>query len=417
MLSVEIIASGSELTSGDRLNTNAQWLSLHLADLGFQPRWHSTVGDLYHDNVHAVKIACERADFVVMTGGLGPTQDDLTREVFAEVGAAELEFRPELMEHISNVFSIRGVDMPERNRVQAFMPKGSVALTNPLGTAPGIWMLAGGKPIVALPGVPREMTRMWADSVTGLIQKHFGPQGRVIKRKINLFGFGESAVEAKILDLTARDKIPEVGITASEGMISLRITARSHNEEVSLAQIESVGKILYERLGEAIFSEGDVSLTEAVLNRCLLTEQSVAVIEIATGGLLSQRLFSKSATKSATESEVKIVSSTFGSIEDAGKALGLDQSTEVSAEILVAAVPLATGCSVSLFLQLLTSPPEVLASAVSKPALESFEAIFAFHFEGRSESGTYRGVGSRKEIVGRAANFALALALKSLHTG
>lgn len=412
MLSVEIIASGSELTSGDRLNTNAQWLSLQLADLGFHPRWHTTVGDLYQDNVDALKIAFGRADFVVMTGGLGPTQDDLTRDVFAAVGAAELEFRPELMDHIANLFAIRGVDMPARNRVQAFMPKGSVALTNPIGSAPGIWMLAGGKPITALPGVPREMVRMWADHVTGLMQTHFGAQGRVLKRKINLFGLGESAVEAKILDLTDRNHIPEVGITASEGMISLRIAARCPSEAASRTQIERVCKVIYERLGESIFSEGEVSLAEAVLERCRQLGQSMAVIEVDTGGLLSHKLLNQS----ATDSRVKTVTSTYGNLGDAGRALGLGPDTTLSAELVAGAAPTATGCDVALFLQLIPSLSIAPTPTAAKPTTESFETIFAFHSPGHSSSGAYRGVGSRKEILSRSVNYALALALKSLKT-
>lgn len=417
MLSVEIIASGSELTSGDRLNTNAQWLSLKLIDLGFQPRWHTTLGDIMEDNVAALEIAWKRADCVIMTGGLGPTQDDLTRDVFAAVGGIALEFREELMEHISRVFAIRGVAMPERNRLQAFMPKNSTALTNPLGTAPGIWMMHQSKPLVALPGVPREMYRMWSDQVVPLLIQRFGRQNQILKRKINLVGLGESAIEAKILDLTHRDHIPEVGITASEGVVSLRLVARSDNESENQEQLLRCGKIIYERLSEYIFSEGDVHLAAAVIERCRNQGRNIVVSEIGTEGLLVQQLFANARHAMG----ITIEGSTFGSWQEYLATIGLtpEEHTVDSALQINAATKLANtqGRSIGIFVAYQQGSgllPHAPADKSHGPTVEYFQATYRVVIDNNIEIEHYRAAGSRREILTRSVNFALATVLKSL---
>src|SRR5271168_940563 len=153
----EILSIGSELTSGQNLDTNSQWLSLRLAEIGIPVGWHTTIADDFQANLDAFRIASQRAVLVLATGGLGPTQDDLTREVLARLAGVELVFHPELFEQIEGMFRRRQRPMPERNRVQAFLPAGADALVNDWGTAPGVWMKLGGSHIAALPGVPSEM--------------------------------------------------------------------------------------------------------------------------------------------------------------------------------------------------------------------------------------------------------------------
>ena len=139
-MKAEIIAIGTELTSGQKLDTNSQWLSLELAELGIPVHWHTTVADDMDENVQALRIAADRADIVLITGGLGPTLDDLTRDALAQLAGVELVLHPPSLDFIEGFFQQRGRAMPERNRVQALFPSGSEPLVNPIGTAPGIWM-------------------------------------------------------------------------------------------------------------------------------------------------------------------------------------------------------------------------------------------------------------------------------------
>src|SRR5262245_21745250 len=142
-MKAEILSIGSELTSWQNLDTNAQWLSRRLAEIGIPVGFHTTVADDFDDNVVAFRIATQRAGLVLCTGGLGPTQDDLTREVLAKVAGVELVFRDDCFRHIADMFARRGRAMTERNRVQAFVPAGAEPITNDRGTAPGIWMKVG----------------------------------------------------------------------------------------------------------------------------------------------------------------------------------------------------------------------------------------------------------------------------------
>lgn len=179
-LSAEIMSIGDELTSGQRLDTNSQYLSQRLSDLGIQVRYHTTIGDELADNVDAFRIAAKRVDVVIATGGLGPTADDLTREAISEAFGLALELRPEALAHIESLFAMRKRPMPERNRVQAMFPETSRIIPNPHGTAPGIDVeLTPNSPqtkrhcrIFALPGVPAEMMEMLDATVLPLSLIH-----------------------------------------------------------------------------------------------------------------------------------------------------------------------------------------------------------------------------------------------------
>ncbi len=286
----EIISIGSELVSGQSLDTNSRWLSQELGALGIAVAFHTTLGDEMEDHLAAFRTAFERAELVVMTGGLGPTQDDLTREALALCAGVPLVEDPDSLAAIVAMFARRNRPMAERNRVQALFPTGAEPLANPIGTAPGIWMTIGRATIAALPGVPSEMKRMFQDEVVPRLRR-LGYGGRfIVHRKLNLFGKGESDIETQAMDLTARGRIPEVGITAHDATISFRITGIGATEEEAQALIRPTAELIHERFGSLILGEGSDDVAEALAAQLARTNSTLATAESCTGGLIAHLL-------------------------------------------------------------------------------------------------------------------------------
>jgi nicotinamide-nucleotide amidase len=292
-LRAEILSIGDELTSGQRLDTNSQWLSIQLADLGVSTAFHTTVGDTLADNIEVFRRAADRADIVISTGGLGPTADDLTREAMAEAFHRPLEFRDEAMKHIESLFTQRRRPMPERNRIQAMFPQGSLIIPNPHGTAPGIDLTISSKKsrIFALPGVPAEMTQMWEETVVPRLREDLdvGKQ-RWFYRVLKVFGIGESDVEAKLPDLIQRDRIPRVGITVSKATISLRIACLAEHEQSAADASQSTEAEIRQALGDLIFGEGGDELDDVVYRMLKDKSESVSLIEIGGDSILASWL-------------------------------------------------------------------------------------------------------------------------------
>lgn len=286
----EIISIGSEITSGQNLDTNSQWIAQQLAALGIPVCYHTTVADHLAANIEVFMQAAERSELVISTGGLGPTQDDLTREALADAADVELEFHPELMAQIAAMFASRGRPMADRNRVQAYLPAGAESIPNAQGTAPGIWMSIGAALVAALPGVPRELKPMFSDFVRPKLIELGLARGVTVVRKLNAFGAGESIIESKLLDVTERGHVPEVGITAHDAVISLRIMAHAANEKEAEKQIAPTEALIRERLSDMVFGVGDDQLEDAVFRLLAERRQTLVTAESITGGLVAQSL-------------------------------------------------------------------------------------------------------------------------------
>jgi nicotinamide-nucleotide amidase len=289
-MKAEIISIGTEITTGQNLDTNSQWLSRQLAAVGIPVGFHTTVADDFDDNVAVIGTAARRAGLVIITGGLGPTLDDLTREALAKVAGVELTFNQTQFDAIAGMFAKRNRPMPERNRVQAMFPAGSEPIANDLGTAPGIWMRIGETIIVALPGVPFEMKAMYAEVVLPRLKALGLGFGVIIERRMNCFGTGESHVEEMLKDVTARGQDPEVGITASDAVISLRIVAKAANEAEARAKVAPVEAIIRHRLGPLVYGVDAEELQDVVARMLGERKLTVAVAESITAGQVAERL-------------------------------------------------------------------------------------------------------------------------------
>jgi nicotinamide-nucleotide amidase len=252
--------------------------------------FHAIVADDLAENIAAFRVAADWAQLVVMSGGLGPTQDDLTREALAAVVGEPLVEDAESLAAIEAMFARRNRVMAERNRVQAMLPRGASPLPNRVGTAPGIWLDWQNTTFVCLPGVPHEMKIMFDEQVVPRLRAR-GAGGRVIvHRVVNMFGRGESDIERQAFDLTIRGRKPEVGITAHDATISFRITSEGASEIEAFAAMEPTLALIRERFSELILGEGSTDVAEALVEELERHKATIATAESCTGGLIAHKI-------------------------------------------------------------------------------------------------------------------------------
>jgi len=287
----EIITIGSELLLGQIVDTNTTYLAQELGRMGVTVRFRTAVGDRLEEIEQVLLCALSRCDLIIATGGLGPTLDDLTREAVGKVAGVNLEFRQELMDEIEEMFRRYGFHMPENNRRQAFVPAGSKAIHNPVGTAPGFIKEVDGKPIICLPGVPRELKYLLGREAIPWIQQRFGlSKHKILYRVLKTVGLGESKVDSLIGDLIKPGQNPEVGLLASMGEITIRIAARGEEEAAALRLIEPVAREIRMRLGRDIFGEDEDTL-EGMIDSLLGRQgRTLAILETFSGGQAANRL-------------------------------------------------------------------------------------------------------------------------------
>jgi nicotinamide-nucleotide amidase len=289
-MGTELLTIGTELLLGQIVDTNANWMAQRLAEAGVDVLYKSTVGDNWGRIAAAIRLAMSRADVVLMTGGLGPTEDDLTREVLAAVLGRPLRLDPQVLAAIERRFAQRRVAMPENNRKQAMVPDGAEVLPNPRGTAPGLWVRHGECALVCMPGVPSEMRPMLLDQVIPRIRANFGIQSRIVSRVLKTCGISESTLDQRIGDYFRAMRNPTIGVLAHVGEIHVRLTCKGDDLGEIVAMLDELEGKIRARLGHLIFGRDEEKL-EAVVGRLLRERKAtLAVAESCTGGLVASRL-------------------------------------------------------------------------------------------------------------------------------
>jgi nicotinamide-nucleotide amidase len=328
MKKASIISIGNELLNGQTTDTNATYLSSKLLSISIPVVSIYTIGDDKNAIIRAFNLACSDADVVIATGGLGPTDDDLTRQAFAEFLGAELQLQDELLQKIRDFFTCRNLQMPDKNKIQAYIPAGAKAIANNLGTAPGImacldsrfpildsrpassiqYCLSAVAPalhsaqcdggpakaeasrlLIVLPGVPSEMKQMFEESVLPELRRFAGEQA-VVVRKLKCFGAGESTIAEMLGDMMQRDRNPLINCTVQYGIVTLHIIATAEDEDKARRMAENDEKSLRSTLGKLVYGTGEQTLAEVVGEKLARNKKTLAIAESCTGGALAKLL-------------------------------------------------------------------------------------------------------------------------------
>ena len=289
MPSAEIITIGTEILLGEIVDTNARYLARQLRDAGIDLFRKTSVGDNAKRIALAIQQSLERCDIVITTGGLGPTVDDPTRDAVALAIGVETEYRPELWEQIQARFRRIGRPPTENNRRQAYVPKGSIAIENPVGTAPIFIVESGERVIISLPGVPREMEYLLQNSILPYLRQRYQLHAIIKARVLHCAGAGESQIDDLIGDLEELTN-PTVGLAAHSGQVDVRITAKADSPESADELIKPVEKTIRDRLGNWVYGADQETLEEVALRSVARNGWTLAVIEAGLSGELIRRL-------------------------------------------------------------------------------------------------------------------------------
>ncbi|MDP6347731.1 MAG: CinA family nicotinamide mononucleotide deamidase-related protein, partial [Dehalococcoidia bacterium] len=284
-MKAEIVAVGTEILLGDITDTNSAFIAEELAPLGIDLYWMTVVGDNMDRLVEVLRRAWDRSDLIVLTGGLGPTEDDITREGIARMLGEELTVDPDVEKWLRGFFSSRGYPMPERNIKQATVIPSSKPLYNARGTAPGWWVQREGTALVTMPGVPVELFQMWQEQVLPQIKELLGGD-IILSRTIKTLGMAEAAVDEVLSPLLSSTN-PSIGIYAKMDGIHIRITAKGGGEDVVREMLADMDSKVREQLGDRVWGVDDQTL-EGVVGELLMQKSlTLATMESCTGGLLA----------------------------------------------------------------------------------------------------------------------------------
>ena len=286
---VELISVGTELLLGDIVNTNAAYLSRQCAALGLSCFYQSVVGDNAQRLRAVLAQALERSDIVILSGGLGPTADDLTKETAAALMGMPLVMDEHSLERIVHIFESRGLEMTENNKKQALVPQGALVLDNENGTAPGLIMCRDKKTVVLLPGPPGELCPMFEKSVRPYLERQGA--GILYSRTVKICGMGESKVASMVRELIEGQSNPTVAPYAKIGEVHLRVTARARDKAEAAGMAAPVVEALVEKFGDRVYTtDPDVTLEEAVTGLLKENGWKLSTAESCTGGMLGARM-------------------------------------------------------------------------------------------------------------------------------
>ncbi|MBI4528613.1 MAG: CinA family nicotinamide mononucleotide deamidase-related protein [Deltaproteobacteria bacterium] len=290
MPNAEIVAVGSELLLGQIVDTNSAWIAHRLTELGINLFYKTVVGDNPGRMREVISRALERSDLVITSGGIGPTRDDLTREIVAAVTGRDLVLDSQLLEEIRDRFRRRGQVMTPNNERQAYMPAGAIPVRNPNGTAPAFILEDLKGVIFVLPGVPFEMKWLFENEVEPYLRRKFDLSETIAYRVLKVVGMGESAVDQRVGDLIANSTNPTVGVLAHPGQVDVRITAKASSRDEAMRLIAPVEAEVCQALGSHVFARDNETMEDIVGHLLRNNNKSIAVFEDLTGGLLAGRL-------------------------------------------------------------------------------------------------------------------------------
>lgn len=286
---VELISVGTEILLGNIVNTNAAYLSEQCAKLGLSCYYQTVVGDNESRLSETLQTALSRSDIIILSGGLGPTEDDLTKEVTSKVLNRELILDSNSKSRIEVFFSKRGLQITDNNWKQAMVPQGSIVVDNDNGTAPGIIIEEGSKSVILMPGPPNELLPMFETSIMPYLKKKL--PGTIYSKTVKICGIGESTAETMIKDMIDTQTNPTIAPYAKTGEVHLRVTAKAEDEKEARKLTKPVVKELKERFGSNVYTtEENVTLEKAVVDLLLANNLSVSTVESCTGGMLAARL-------------------------------------------------------------------------------------------------------------------------------
>ncbi|MBP1890832.1 nicotinamide-nucleotide amidase [Clostridium moniliforme] len=405
----EILAVGTEILLGDILNSNAQYLSKELANLGLDVYYHEVVGDNKERILEALKKSFNRSDIIITTGGLGPTKDDMTKELVAEFLGMDMCLHEESLKKIKEYFKKMGRDCVKSNEKQAYFPKEAIILNNDNGTAPGAIFEKNNKAIIVLPGPPKEMKPMFQNGVRKYLEKLTGDT--IVSEVLRVFGIGESMAEHKLQDLIDNGKNPTIAPYAKEGEVTFRITAKAKSEEEAKKLIKPLKEEVLRRLGDAVYNTGEITLQDTVAKMLVDKNMTIGVSESCTGGLLSSKLieypgvskvFLEGAVTYSNEAKMRTLNVKKETLEKYGAV------SHETAKEMAEGIAKRTGARIGISTTGIAGPG---GGTEEKPVGLVY---FGIYLDGKVETYKHIFTGNRNEVRNRASMTALNIIRKAL---
>ncbi len=400
-MQAEVLAVGSELLLGQIVDTNSAVIARHLASIGLNLFYKTTVGDNLPRVTALLRQALDRSQVVLTTGGIGPTADDITRAAVAAATGRELVFSEHLMAQIEAFFAARGFKLSPSNRRQAYVPAGSIPVENPVGTAPAFIVEVGDRCVITLPGVPREMEYLLVNRVVPYLRGRYGIKGEIRLRVLRVVGLGESRIGELIADFMETGRNPTVGTMAHLGQVDLRIAAKGADAAEAEALIAPVEEEIRRRLGDLIFGADADTLESQISARLNAMGARVGLVELGSGGVVGERLAAGLASGFAGGVILTEVAAASRIGVDLAPVLGAEDRARVLAR--AAALWAGTRVGAATYFEDVpaVAPPVTLAAA-------------GVSVDGSTDARDYRFGGDLPSMRIRAATFALDLIRRSL---